>query len=81
MFCGFSIGTAFAPDLASFLVFRALTATQGTAFLILGSAGICDIYEPVSHIENLLTTTINLILALPYRRSEPLPLRGFFRAP
>ncbi|KAL5603784.1 hypothetical protein FOVSG1_006534 [Fusarium oxysporum f. sp. vasinfectum] len=53
LFCGFSLGTALAPDLASFLVFRALTATQGTAFLILGSAGICDIYEPIERATSL----------------------------
>jgi MFS family permease len=48
LFTGFSIGTALAPNLASFFVFRILTAFQGTAFLIIGSAVIGDIYKPVS---------------------------------
>ncbi|KAF2129082.1 MFS general substrate transporter [Dothidotthia symphoricarpi CBS 119687] len=46
LFTGFSIGTALAPNLASFFVFRILTAFQGTAFLIVGSAVIGDIYKP-----------------------------------
>jgi MFS family permease len=49
LFTGFSIGTALAPNLASFFVFRILTAFQGTAFLIIGSAVIGDIYKPVSY--------------------------------
>ncbi|KAF1990150.1 MFS general substrate transporter [Aulographum hederae CBS 113979] len=47
LFFAFSIGTALAPNLAAFFVFRILTAFQGTAFLILGSACIGDIYRPV----------------------------------
>lgn len=47
LFTAFSIGTALAPDLASFYVFRALTAFQGTSFLIIGSSCIGDIYRPV----------------------------------
>jgi hypothetical protein len=35
------------PNLAAFYVFRILTAFQGTAFLIIGSAVIGDIYKPV----------------------------------
>jgi len=46
LFTAFSIGTALAPNLASFFVFRILTAFQGTAFLIIGSAVIGDIYKP-----------------------------------
>jgi multidrug resistance protein len=46
LFTGFSIGTALAPNLASFFVFRILTAFQGTAFLVIGSAVIGDIYKP-----------------------------------
>ncbi|KAH7411672.1 major facilitator superfamily domain-containing protein [Phaeosphaeria sp. MPI-PUGE-AT-0046c] len=46
LFTGFSVGTALAPNLASFFVFRILTAFQGTAFLIIGSAVIGDIYKP-----------------------------------
>lgn len=46
LFTGFSVGTALAPNLAAFFVFRILTAFQGTAFLIIGSAVIGDIYKP-----------------------------------
>ncbi|KAL6708374.1 hypothetical protein ACN47E_003298 [Coniothyrium glycines] len=46
LFTGFSIGTALSPNLASFFVFRILTAFQGTAFLVIGSAVIGDIYKP-----------------------------------
>jgi|SRR5690242_11809282 len=49
LFAAFSIGTALAPNLASFFVFRILTAFQGTAFLVVGSAVIGDIYKPVSN--------------------------------
>ena len=48
LFTAFSIGTALAPNLATFFVFRILTAFQGTAFLVIGSAVIGDIYKPVS---------------------------------
>lgn len=34
-----SIGTALSPNIASFVVFRMLTAFAGTAFLVLGPAG------------------------------------------
>ena len=47
LFTAFSIGTALAPNLAAFFVFRVLTAFQGTAFLVIGSAVIGDIYKPV----------------------------------
>ncbi|KAK4148063.1 dityrosine transporter 1 [Dichotomopilus funicola] len=46
LFCGCSIGTALAPNLASFFVFRVLTAFEGTAFILVGSACIGDIYRP-----------------------------------
>ncbi|KAF2800480.1 MFS general substrate transporter [Melanomma pulvis-pyrius CBS 109.77] len=46
LFFGFSIGTALAPNLASFFVFRILTAFQGTAFLVIGSSVIGDIFKP-----------------------------------
>ncbi|KAM0548761.1 hypothetical protein ACHAPJ_009757 [Fusarium lateritium] len=46
MFLGFNIGTALAPNLVSFFVFRFLTALFGTAFLLIGSACIGDIYHP-----------------------------------
>lgn len=45
-FCFFSIGTALAPNLASFFIFRVLTAFQGTSFLIIGSSCIGDVYRP-----------------------------------
>ncbi|KAL7950383.1 MFS general substrate transporter [Trichoderma barbatum] len=41
-----SIATALAPNLASFFVFRALSAFEGTAFILLGAACIGDIYRP-----------------------------------
>jgi multidrug resistance protein len=47
LFTAFSIATAVAPNLASFFIFRMLTAYQGTSFLIIGSACISDIYTPV----------------------------------
>ncbi|KAL1796116.1 hypothetical protein ACET3X_006340 [Alternaria dauci] len=46
LFTAFSIGTALSPNLTSFFVFRILTAFQGTAFLVIGSAVIGDIYKP-----------------------------------
>lgn len=49
MFTAFSVGTALAPNLASFFVFRIMTAFQGTSFLIIGSACIGDIFRPVSN--------------------------------
>lgn len=48
LFFAFSLGTALAPNLAAFFVFRILTAFQGTAFLVIGSSVIGDIYKPVS---------------------------------
>ncbi|KAK0727128.1 major facilitator superfamily domain-containing protein [Lasiosphaeria miniovina] len=46
LFCGCSIGTALAPNLVAFFIFRILTAFQGTAFILVGSACIGDIYRP-----------------------------------
>ena len=46
LFFVFSIGTAVSPNLASYYVFRLLTAYQGTAFLIVGSSCLADIYTP-----------------------------------
>ncbi|KAJ7819798.1 major facilitator superfamily domain-containing protein [Mycena olivaceomarginata] len=40
------MGTALSPNLAAFFVFRALTAFQGTSFLIIGTSCIGDIYRP-----------------------------------
>jgi len=45
-FTAFSIGSALAPNLASFFVFRILTAFQGTSFLIIGASVIGDVYRP-----------------------------------
>ncbi|KAI9162825.1 Itaconate transport protein [Paramyrothecium foliicola] len=42
-----SIGTALSPNLVAFFIFRALTAAQSTAFLVLGSTCVSDIYHPV----------------------------------
>lgn len=46
-FTAFSIGNALAPNLASFFIFRMLSAFQGTCFLIVGATVIGDIYRPV----------------------------------
>ena len=46
LFFTFSVGTALAPNLASYFVFRILTAFQGTAFLIVGTSCLGDIYTP-----------------------------------
>ncbi|CAL5872521.1 uncharacterized protein PFLUO_LOCUS6785 [Penicillium psychrofluorescens] len=46
LFCSFSIGTALAPNLPAYYIFRVLTAFQGTSFLVVGSSAIGDIYEP-----------------------------------
>ncbi|XEV07372.1 hypothetical protein FSHL1_012659 [Fusarium sambucinum] len=43
----FSIGTALSRTLTAFFVFRALTACQVTALLIVGPSCISDIYHPV----------------------------------
>ncbi|KAH8671356.1 major facilitator superfamily domain-containing protein [Xylariales sp. PMI_506] len=45
-FLGCSIGTALSPNLASFIVFRILTAFEGTSFILVGSAVIGDMYRP-----------------------------------
>lgn len=45
-FFALSLGTALAPNLAAFFVFRALSAFEGTAFILLGAAVISDIYRP-----------------------------------
>ncbi|KAJ6011381.1 hypothetical protein N7451_002793 [Penicillium sp. IBT 35674x] len=46
LFFAFSIGTALAPNLPAYFIFRVLTAFQGTSFLVVGSSAIGDIYEP-----------------------------------
>ncbi|KAJ5103624.1 hypothetical protein N7532_004153 [Penicillium argentinense] len=46
LFFAFSIGTALAPNLPAYYIFRCLTAFQGTSFLVVGSSAIGDIYEP-----------------------------------
>jgi len=46
IFFGCSIGTALAPNLPTFFVFRILTALQGTTFLVVGASSIADIYRP-----------------------------------
>ncbi|KAI0892193.1 MFS general substrate transporter [Annulohypoxylon nitens] len=45
-FLGCSIGTALAPNLAAFFVFRLLTAFEGTSFILVGASVIGDIYRP-----------------------------------
>ncbi|KAJ7932732.1 major facilitator superfamily domain-containing protein [Mycena leptocephala] len=46
LFFACSLGTALGPNLPAFFVFRALTAFQGTSFLIVGASCIGDIYRP-----------------------------------
>ncbi|OJJ39311.1 hypothetical protein ASPWEDRAFT_105089 [Aspergillus wentii DTO 134E9] len=46
LLCVFTVATALSPNLATYFVFRALTAFQGTSFLVVGSSAIGDIYEP-----------------------------------
>jgi len=46
-FTGFSAGSAMAPNLGSYFIFRMLTAFQGTSFLIVGASVIGDIYRPI----------------------------------
>ncbi|PNY27701.1 transporter AQR1 [Tolypocladium capitatum] len=41
-----SLATASAPNLAAFFVFRAASAFEGTAFMVLGAACLGDIYRP-----------------------------------
>ncbi|KAJ7277299.1 major facilitator superfamily domain-containing protein [Mycena rebaudengoi] len=46
LFFACSLGTALSPDLWTFFVFRALTAFQGTSFLVVGASCLGDIYQP-----------------------------------
>ena len=46
LFTAFSIGTALAPHLISYFIFRILTAFFGTTFLTVGTAVLGDIYTP-----------------------------------
>ncbi|KAK6584036.1 hypothetical protein PZA11_003766 [Diplocarpon coronariae] len=46
LFCACSLGTALAPNLPAYFVFRILTAFQGTSFLNVGASCIGDIYRP-----------------------------------
>ncbi|KAI0108356.1 MFS general substrate transporter [Daldinia grandis] len=46
-FLGCSIGTALAPNLGAFFVFRLLTAFEGTSFILVGASVIGDIYRPI----------------------------------
>ncbi|RAL01719.1 putative MFS transporter [Aspergillus ibericus CBS 121593] len=48
LFFLFTVATALAPNTESYFVFRICTAFQGTAFLVLGSATVGDIFEPMS---------------------------------
>ena len=47
LFTAFSAATAVAPNLASYFVFRMLTALNGTSFFVTGGAVIGDIYRAV----------------------------------
>lgn len=46
-FTAFSLGSALAPNLAAYFVFRVLTAFEGTVFLIVGGTVIGDLYRPI----------------------------------
>ncbi|KAJ7609221.1 major facilitator superfamily domain-containing protein [Mycena polygramma] len=46
LFAACSLGTALSPNLAAFIVFRALTAFQSTSFLTVGGSCLGDIYRP-----------------------------------
>jgi MFS family permease len=46
LFFVFSLATAMSPNLEAYFIFRALTAFQGTSFLVVGSAALGDIYTP-----------------------------------
>ncbi|KAJ7765728.1 major facilitator superfamily domain-containing protein [Mycena metata] len=46
LFFACSLGTALSPNLPAFFIFRALTAFQGTSFLIVGASCLGDIYRP-----------------------------------
>lgn len=49
LFFACSLGTALAPNLAAFFVFRILTAFEGTAFLLVGSACLqYAAYQPLN---------------------------------
>ncbi|KAI2827719.1 hypothetical protein CBS147343_5542 [Aspergillus niger] len=48
LFFLFTVATALAPNLEAYFIFRICAAFQGTAFLVLGSATVGDIYEPMS---------------------------------
>src|SRR5271170_2324488 len=48
LFFVFSVGTALAPNLPAYFVFRMLTAFQGTSFLIVGTSCLGDIYTPTA---------------------------------
>ena len=48
LFFAFSIGTALSPNLASYFIFRMLTAYQGTSVLIVGTSCLGDIYTPTA---------------------------------
>ncbi|GES63290.1 MFS transporter [Aspergillus terreus] len=47
VFLASSIGTALSPNLASFMIFRMLSAFSGTAILVIGPAVIRDLYRPL----------------------------------
>ncbi|CRJ96273.1 hypothetical protein BN1708_002124 [Verticillium longisporum] len=46
LFFASSIGTALSPSLPAFFFFRSLTAAQSTAFLVLASSCISDVFHP-----------------------------------
>jgi Major Facilitator Superfamily len=70
LFTAFSIGTSLAPNLASYFIFRMLTAFQGTSFLIVGTSCLgefsisCDLHNPLRYLRLILVLTLALALTL-----------------
>ncbi|KAJ7700756.1 MFS transporter [Mycena rosella] len=82
LFFGCSLGTALSPNLAAFFVFRALTAFQGTSFLIVGASCLGDIYRPTERATAmgwfLSGTLIGPAIGYPSLASFHLVLLPFF---
>lgn len=54
LFTTCSIGTALSPNLAAFFVFRILTAFEGTAFLLVGSACLQYVSQPALTLQSTI---------------------------
>lgn len=58
----FTAGTAAAPNVAAYIVFRMLSAFQGTAFLVVGTVIIGDIFHPAERGRALGTFLSGLLI-------------------